>query len=387
MKAHLLVWGGGVIGLSVAYECARRGFAVTLVERGACGGQASGAAAGMLAPFAENAEGADDFFRFCVDSLRRFPAWADDVAKSSGVVFEYGRPGSLLVAFHDADLLALETRRAWQAEYGAAPELVEGAALRRLEPNLSGAARAALFHPEESHVYAPDYVRALEAACRAEGVRIRDRAGEAKLVSDSGAMRPSGGVRLADAAGNVYEGDRLVVCTGAWSGLSGDAFALTVPVFPIRGQICAFRAERPGDVRHLVFTSQGYVVPKANGTIVCGASEDMAGFSTDVTEDGIARLRGWSRRLYPFLGEREPVHAWAGLRPATRDGFPLLGALASDPRVVFATGHYRNGILLSPATAAAVADVLEGKPTRTAIDAFAPERFTPSPKRPRSVAT
>ncbi|MFS0723285.1 glycine oxidase ThiO [Paenibacillus sp. 1P07SE] len=371
MSKHILVVGGGVIGLSTAFEAARRGHRVTLLEQGRCGGQASGAAAGMLAPFSENGEGPDDFFLLCLASLRLYPDWQQAVKDASGLTFEYSNSGSLNVVYHDSDLLALAGRAAWQQRFGSPPEIVQGAALRALEPALSTAVRAALYHPDESHIYAPDYVRALEAACRRGGVRILERLGEVRI-----GMPEDERAYVTDAQGQIYEGDCLVICNGAWAGALQEPLGLQLPVYPIRGQICAYELAEPGTVRHMVFGSQGYVVPKANGTLVCGASEDVAGFDTSVTERGIGRLLNWNHRLYPFLEQLQPYHRWAGLRPATQDGYPLLGKLPGRRQLVMAAGHYRNGILLSPVTAQAAIDLIEERTPRVSLGRFAPERFS-----------
>ncbi|WP_166244477.1 glycine oxidase ThiO [Paenibacillus turpanensis] len=369
MSQRIIVIGGGVIGLSVAFECSRRGHQVTVLEKGGFGGQASGAAAGMLAPFSENGEGADPFFRLCLESLKLYGDWQSDVKKASGLDFEYENTGSLYAAYHDADLLALETRRQWQKPFGSEPEIIEGERLFRLEPSLSREVRAALFHPDETHIYAPDYVKALEAACLRGGVQLIGN------VVQLAAEVAGGRVHLKDAAGRTYEADRYVVSNGAWSGEWQQALGLNIPVYPIRGQICAYHLNEELAVSHMVFASQGYVVPKANGSLVCGASEDIAGFDTSVTERGIQRLQNWNKRLYPALERMEPFHRWAGLRPATQDGYPLLGELSRHPEVVMATGHYRNGILLSPVTAHAAADVIDGRQPPVDIARFAPERF------------
>lgn len=371
MTQHVLVLGGGVIGLSCAFELKNRGFAVTVLEQGKCGGQASGAAAGMLAPYSENVEQPDPFFRLCLQSLRLYPDWQLAVKEASGLDFEYSATGSLYVMYHEADVLAMKSRKLWQDEHGAGSELLNSADLRKLEPLVAPEAIGALRYPGESHVYAPGYVKALEEACRRIGVAIRDGLGRIDIVKwhDGAEVR-------SESADQSYRGDTLLVANGAWAGLMESIFGMTIPVYPIRGQICAY--ETPDlPVRHMVFCSQGYVVGKRNGTLVCGASEDIAGFETSVTRRGIARLESWNGKLFPFLGSMRPFHEWAGLRPATQDGFPLLGMLGRSNSVMFAAGHYRNGILLSPVTAHVIADLLEGRGTGgLPLDLFHPERFS-----------
>ncbi|WP_019004665.1 glycine oxidase ThiO [Cohnella laeviribosi] len=373
MSERILIMGGGVIGLSCALELARRGRRVTVLEANRCGGQASGAAAGMLAPFSENTDGPDAFFQLCLRSLRLYPEWQAEVKRLSGLDFEYTNSGSLYVAYHEADMLALQGRLLWQRKYGSTGRIVEGDELFKLEPLLSRNALAALHTPEESHLYAPDYVRALEQACRNAGVDIAERLGKV-TVAERG-----NGISLRAADGRRFEGDRLLVCSGAWAGELSETFGIRIPVYPIRGQICAYEADRAPTgarlVEHMVFCSQGYVVAKENNTLVCGASEDVAGFDSTVTEKGIERLRKWNKRLFPFLESREPFHRWAGLRPSTQDGFPLIGPLEGDERVIFAAGHYRNGILLSPVTAKLAADCAEGKRLEPLYEAFSPDRF------------
>ncbi|AZN41134.1 glycine oxidase ThiO [Paenibacillus albus] len=372
MKEHVIVMGGGVIGLSCAFELRRRGYEVTVLEIRQCGGQASGAAAGMLAPFSENVEGPDAFFQLCLESLRLYPQWQADVKKASGLTFEYTNSGSLYAAYHDADLLVLEGRLHWQREHGSSGRIVEGEELQRLEPHLAKNVRAALYTPEESHLYAPHYVKAIEEACRLMGVHIHEQL-EQLTVSEWKQE-----IRVAAADGRVFGGNRLVVCSGAWAQELQETFGIRIPVYPIRGQICAYDAGGDGGalpVQHMVFCNQGYLVAKENGTLVCGASEDVAGFDTSVTDRGIERLRKWNKQLMPDLEHRVPFHRWAGLRPSTQDGFPLLGPLHASDRVIMAAGHYRNGILLSPATAMFVADCLDGKQTADRRQAFSPERF------------
>jgi glycine oxidase len=366
---RVIVLGGGVIGLASALECAKRGFQVTLLEKGKCGGQASGAAAGMLAPFSEIEEDPDDFFRLCYASLEAYPKWQQEVKELSHFNFEYTNSGSLHGVFHDADILSLETTKRWHREFQVEAELLDQAQIEKIEPYLTKDIVAALHYPAESHLYAPDYVVAMEKACREIGVHIADQLEEIEVTE----WRTD--IQVKSKNGLVYESDFLVVSTGAWSGELEHTFGIQIPVFPIRGQICAYQTE-PEKLNHIVFTSQGYFVRKETGTLVCGATEDIAGFDTRVTEKGIQRLTNWTPKVFPFLQDVNPFHRWAGLRPATQDGFPLLGLLEEQKRVIFATGHYRNGILLSPITAITVANLVEGKDAPVPLRDFAPERFT-----------
>jgi glycine oxidase len=367
MSKHILVIGGGVIGLSAALECRHRGHEVTVLEANTCGGQASGAAAGMLAPYSEAGDEPDALFQLCQLSLRRTPDWVQKVEEESGVSVGYRKNGSLQVVFHEADAFLLESKRRWLREAGAEAEVVSGNRLGQMEPGLGKGAVAALWCPEEAHIYSPDYVQALQSACRKAGVRIREQLG--RLIW----QEHQGDKRVESPVGEAFEGDEVVLAAGAWSCEWEQSLGIAVPVHPIRGQICAYTGvDAP---RHLVFTSQGYLVAKPNGTLVCGASEDVAGFDTRVTERGIRRLESWNKDVWPALQGEQPFHRWAGLRPATQDGFPLIGRLTRHPEVILATGHYRNGILMSPITAEIIADLVDEKSPALPLESYHPERF------------
>jgi len=365
----VLILGGGIIGLSCALEAAGLGFQVTVVEEGEFGGQATGAAAGMLAPLSENPDGADPFFRLCWDSFLRYPEWVRQIEELSGQQVELCASGSLNAVFHEADWLPMQTRLQWQRPYCAQMEWLDETQLRKLEPNLSQRAIGALYCPAESHVYAPKLAVAVEEACRRAGVRLVSHAGPLSKLE----VTKTSGVSVTMGDGQAWRADRLVVCTGAWSGWLQEWIPINVPVHPIRGQICAYDAGL-GEVRHMVFSSQAYWVRKNDGTIVCGASEDVAGFDRSVTAHGIERLTRWSGRVFPCLQGELPVRTWAGIRPATLDGRPLIGEVPDCPDVIVAAGHYRNGILLSPVTASMIGQLLLGK-SDSQSSAFSLERF------------
>ena len=370
MGERIVVLGGGIVGLSCAFELQTRGHEVTVLELKRCGGQASGAAAGMLAPYSENVEGPDDFFRLCLQSLRLYPEWQETVRQVSKLPFAYENSGSLYVASHEADLMAMQGRILWQREFGASAQLIDRVELLRREPQLSKEIIAALHIPEESHVYAPHYILALEQACRLAGVTLHENLDQLRIEN----WRNEVLIRTAD--NRTFSGEKMIVCVGAWAQELESTFNIRIPIYPIRGQICAYESKGSHPIHHMIFSSQGYLVAKDNGTIVCGASEDVAGFDVSTTDRGIERLRHWNRNIVPHLEGQIPFHRWAGLRPATQDGLPLIGPLQNARHVILAVGHYRNGILLSPVTAKIVADLVDEKPgTAAYIEAFRPERF------------
>ncbi|MFF2888424.1 glycine oxidase ThiO [Paenibacillus sp. NPDC057967] len=370
MPQSVMMLGGGIIGLSCAMEAALRGYEVSVVESGTFGGQASGAAAGMLAPYSENTDQPDAFFRLCLQSLNLYEPWIKKVEELSGMTTDWIRSGSLNVYRHEADLLPLQSRIRWHNAWGAKAELVEGEALRNLEPGLSHDIAAALYCPEESHIYAPSLVAALETACRKLGVKLWDQAGELTEL----AFHESG-VTVGLTGLPQISADRIVICTGAWSGALARWLDISIPIHPIRGQICSYESV-PDDLRHMIFSSQAYWVNKPVGRIVCGASEDVAGFNSSVTDRGIQRLIRASERWLPRLADKETAHRWAGLRPATMDGMPLIGSVEGKPSAIMAAGHYRNGILLSPVTAMLACDLLDGRGDTSLIAPFSPNRFT-----------
>ncbi|MFB4211805.1 glycine oxidase ThiO [Shouchella sp. JSM 1781072] len=365
----IIVIGGGIIGLSIALRLASEGTRVTILEKDTCGGQASGAAAGMLAPFSEIGEDQDVFFDFSLASLTLYPEWQAYVRKTSGVDFEYSKSGSLHCVYHEADLLPLYTRSSWQKDYNKDMQILNQEEVLALEPHLSEEIKGAIYYPNEAHIYAPDFVKALIEACKRSSVDICEHLGEVEILSSS-----SDDVQV-KARGQVFEADQVVVTTGAWAQKQAETLGLNLPIYPIRGQICAYRPNE-SLLNHIVYTSQGYLVPKANGTIVNGASEDIAGFETSVTAKGMDRLKRWNKKILPALQDEPTIHEWAGLRPATQDGFPYIGRLTDHPKIYFACGHYRNGILLSAITAKVVTEDLLERDVSFPLEAFHPERFS-----------
>ncbi len=364
-----MVVGGGVIGLSVAWRLLHAGASVVVLERGQVGKEASGAAAGMLAPLAE-ARGPGPFVELGLESLRRYPLFVDALREETGIDPELSCPGMLRVAMDAEEEDALCGAFTWQGEAGLRVERLSGEEARRLEPCLSPHVRAAVLSPQERHVEPRRLVRALALACARRGGRIAEGA-PAESFETQGARVT--GVRTADGAVSCGQ---VVVAGGAWTGAIGRRLDAPLPEFPVRGQILAL-ACLPPPVRHTVYAHRGYLVPKADGRVVVGATEARAGFDARPTAGGLARLLVMAPTLVPALADASFESAWAGLRPASADGLPILGPLPAWENAHVAAGHFRNGVLLAPVTAEAVTPSVLGERAHPLLAPFRPDRFTP----------
>jgi glycine oxidase len=377
-RADVAVVGGGVAGLATARELARRGLKVAVVEDRREGG-ASRAAAGMLAPQAE-ADCADELFELLCASRDMYPDFVAALGEESGISLELDRTGTLFLALDEHDEEEVGRRFAWQSGAGLAVERLTAEEARRLEPNVSPSARAALLFPRDWQVESRRLVIALDAAAEASGVRII-RAVEAR------------GVRVADgrAAGVVTSAGTLdagavVFAAGAWNSSlrkfegSGEAYLNDdLRVEPVRGQILCFRqpAARPL-VRHVVYGPRGYVVPRRDGRLLAGSTTERNVYDCHVTEEGLRAVRAQAAEIVPAVAALDVVESWAGLRPRAADGLPVLGESADVRGLFYAAGFYRNGILLAPAAGQIVADLLTGRATRlspVALETFSPARF------------
>jgi len=358
-----VVVGGGVIGAAVAFSLARAGLAVSLLERAGLAGQASSAAAGMLAPFSEG-HGAGPLRRAGLASLALFPALVAELRDASGIDPELVRSGCLRVPADDAEADALRGRE--DAAHDVA--WLDAGDLARLAPGLAPALRerGALFCAREAHVRSPLLTQAFAGAAAARGARIETGVAARGLLRDG--ARVCG---VATSAGERPAG-LVVLCPGsfaaecaAWIGPGA-----RLPVEPVRGQIVALEAPGP---RSIVWGRDAYLVPKRDGSLVVGATVERVGFDSRTTAGGVAALLAAARALLPALEEARFLGASAGLRPDTPDHLPLVGPWPGVPGLVVATGHYRNGVLLAPLTGQLVADGALGKGWGEA--AFDPARF------------
>jgi glycine oxidase len=378
MKSAVVVIGAGVIGLSVAWRAARAGLEVTVLDP-VPGGGASHVAAGMLTPVGELRYGEEPLLRLGIESRDRYPAFAADLEEASGLTTGLRSDGNLEVAFDASDLAFLDDLRKFQASLGLHTEALSGRECRRLEPMLAPSVRGGILAPDDGSVDPRRLTAALLVAAERAGVRLVRESAAALLVEHDRAV----GVRLGD--GSEVRAADLVLAAGCHSHLiDGLPPGAVPPIRPVKGQVLRLRARSPflgRAVRGVVKGSTVYLVPRGSGTgevgggeIVVGATQEEQGYDTSVTAGGIWQLLRDARELLPGLTELEFTEAIAGLRPGSPDNAPLLGRSAL-PGLTLATGHFRNGVLLTPITADVITALLTGTEVPAVAAPFTPERF------------
>ncbi len=363
----IVVVGGGIIGLSIAWSLAKEGLSVTVLEAGQVGGQATAAAAGMLAPLAEALE-TGPFVTLGLESLRRYPAFVAEIQEESGIDPEMIGPGMLRVAITDEEAYRMGSDWEWQSSLGLSADCLSAKEARLLEPAISPDVRLAIRSPEERNIEPRRLVRALALACVRRGVRIV----EGEPVVDF--ERDGASITAAMSPGQHFSCDGVVIAGGAWSELLGRRLDVTLPIYPVRGQILSL-ACLPPPIRHTIYGAACYLVPKADGRVVVGATEDEAGYDTRTNVAGLGYLLTMAPGLVPALRGAAFDTAWAGLRPASADGMPILGRLTGWKNAFAACGHFRNGILLAPITGEILAhEIVESQP-HPLTETFRPDRF------------
>jgi glycine oxidase len=364
---EVVVAGGGLIGLAVAWRCAQRGLRVTVVDE-APGAGASYAAAGMLAPVTEAAYGEERLLTLCRTSLGRFPAFAREVERASGVDVGLRTAGTLLVGFDADDMRAVDELHAFRTGLGLAAQRLTPSQARRREPALTPRLRGALRVPDDHSVDGRALHTGLLAAAQAAGVRV--------VRSRIDAVRVAGGraTGLCLDGGTELAAHTVVLALGAWSAsLPG---VPPLPVRPVKGQIlrlCGADGLLHGTVRALVRGRQVYLVPYGKDGLVLGATVEEKGFDRTVTAGAVHDLLRDAIEVVPGVTELELVETLARWRPGTPDNAPLLGPSAL-PGLVVATGHYRNGVLLTPVTADVIAELLTSGAVPAIAAPFAPDR-------------
>jgi glycine oxidase len=364
----VVVIGGGVIGCSIAFRLANAGLKVTVVERGRVGCEASRAAAGMLSPQTE-ANQPGPFFDLCLKSRSMYRQFASELADISGIDVEYRDEGSLCLLSDTVDS-ADDAWWSWQQSAGLDLEVISNDNLRKIEPSVAESARGAVFVPNDHQVENRRRMDALQIAMKRSDVQLIEGQSVDKILLDG---RRAIGV----SAGNVrFNAGAVVMAAGCWSSQVLDVLGLRLRLIPAKGQMVAVRTTEPS-IRHVIHSSDCYLIPRSAGRILIGATVEYVGFNKRVTAGGIRCLLESAIRLVPSLKNFEITETWSGLRPDTPDHLPVLGNSGID-NLLLATGHFRNGILLAPVTAELIAQqILEGHPSPELIE-YSIERFNPA---------
>ena len=374
-KGHALprvaVIGAGVSGLGIAWRLAAAGCPVTVFERGEAGRGASWAAAGMLAAGLEAEPGEERLLALNLEGQRLWPAFRDQLEAASGLGVGYREEGTLAVALTRDDVERLRFAFEFQRACGIQLDWLSGVEARRLEPHLRPGLAGAVLSPNDHQVDSRRLVVALRQAFLAAGGALREHA-EVRAIDVEG-----GGARGVVVGDERCGADVVVLAGGAWSaGLEGLPTAVRPPVRPVKGQMLAVRMDPAKPLlRHVLWGPKGYLVPKADGRLIVGGTVEERGFDPELTAGGVLALLEAAWRALPSIEELPIDELWTGFRPTSRDDAPILGPTPVEGLFV-ATGHHRNGILLTPLTALTVSEAILSGRVPEIIRAFTIERFT-----------
>ncbi|MDB5641134.1 MAG: glycine oxidase ThiO [Hyphomicrobiales bacterium] len=364
--ADVVIIGGGVIGLSIAWRAALAGLATVVVERDEAGAGASLAATGMLAAAAEFETGGESLLPFALASQRRWPRFRDELEQASGVSLDFETRGTLVVALTRDETSRLRAKHDLHVRAGLPTRWLAATEARDLEPGLRSSTTAALLCADDHQVDPRRLIPALRLALKAAGATLVEHCDVLSIDRENG--------RCAGVVTNhgACRAPSVVVAAGAWAARAGLLpESIHAPVRPLKGQSIALRMNRMAPAtRHVIWTEQVHMAPKADGRLIVGATVEECGFDPSITAGGLFALLEGARRALPCVEEMSVDAVWSGFRPTSDDDAPILGA-TPVPGLLLAVGHHRNGILLAPATADAIVDLLQGRnaaPEAAALD-------------------
>jgi len=372
-RPRVVVIGAGVIGLGIAWRLAGRA-TVTVFDRGKAGSGATHAAAGMLAACCEAEPGEEALVALGRESQARWPAFAEEIKRASGIDVELRDEGTLLLALTADDQATIAHHLEFQRRLNLPLEWLSAAATRAREPHLAGKIAGALFSPQDHQVDNRKLVRALRIAAESVGATICEDRPVKEVIVQGGRAK---GIALED--GTIAAADIVVLAAGAWSrGIGGVPPDRRPPIRPVKGQMLALRMDASAPLlSHVLWAPGVYLVPRRDGRLIVGGTVEEKGFDDTITAGGMLTLLEAAWRAIPAIEELPIDEVWVGHRPGSRDDAPILGLGPLDG-LFYATGHHRNGILLAPVTADAMARLILDNIIDPAIRPFGLERFLPA---------
>jgi glycine oxidase len=373
-KPSVAIIGAGVVGLGIAWRLTARGAVVDVFDRGRAGAGASHAAAGMLAACCEAEPGEEALVALGRDSQARWPGFAEELQRASGIDVELRREGTLVLALTADDQAEIAHRLEFQRRLDLPLEWLSAAATRAREPHVAGKIAGALFSPQDHQVDNRKLVQALHIAAAAAGAKIHEHRPVKNIIAQAGRAT---GVGFEDAT--VSTADKVVLAAGAWSrGIAGLPPDRRPPVRPVKGQMLALRmAPTAPLLNHVLWAPGAYLVPRRDGRLIVGGTVEEKGFDQAITAGGVMALLDAAWRAIPAVEDLPIDEIWVGHRPGSRDDAPILGPGPLE-NLFYATGHHRNGILLAPITADTMARLVLDDVVEPAIRPFGLERFLPA---------
>lgn len=370
-KNRVAVVGGGIIGLSVAWQLARRGRDVTVFDRGKAGRGTSWVAAGMLAPVSEFGFENEDFLQFGQRSMQLFPRFLDELEKDSGRRISVDTRGTMMVGFHRDDTERIRRIYEFRQHKGLPVQWMSGEEARELEPLLSPRATSAMWIPQDYQIDNRDLLAALKDALASAGGELVENTQVESIRSENGVC--TGVITI---GGGSYPTGTTIVAAGCWSGqIEGIPANLAPKVRPVKGQIVSLSTNSTYEFARVIRAPDVYILPKGDGRLLIGATEEEMGYDTTPTAGPVMRLieRAWE--AVPSVYDLPIESIDVGLRPGTRDHEPLIGE-SGMANLYYATGHYRHGILLAPITAYAIGDLVMDNMKPDCLSPFSPARFS-----------
>jgi glycine oxidase len=364
----VIIIGAGAIGCCIAYQLAKSKVKVVVIEKTQPGCEASSAAAGMLSPRYDPNAGYRPYFDLSIASHQLYSTLSEELKDFTGVDIELLHYGTLDVFLNEDDEKEGHYLHPFQKEVGLATELLTPEEVLKREPALSRMVRGALFFSKDCHVNNPRLVEALARGALQLGAEFMVGNPVTAILKENSRVT---GVQ-------VYQerilGSTLVIATGCWSNQMGSLLNYPLPVEPAKGQMVATTVFPPL-LHHVVSSRKVYLVPRLGGDLLIGATVEFVGYDKQVTLEGVETLIHAALEMVPSLAGKPLSRTWAGLRPYSRDSLPILGPIPGMENVIVATGHFRQGILLTPITGKLIRELIVDGKTSLSLEPFSPKRF------------